>query len=114
MTQDEELQVRTLVEILGRHAEVRERAPSLEREAHAWLEAGFDDPEEVSDWLDARCFEAQAAQALERAGLTPEQAALRTSAGARQYEETIGFKFARGDLSLEEARRIATEAFWNS
>jgi plasmid stability protein len=114
MPQDEELQVRALVEILGRHEEARAHASSLEAAARAWLAAGFDDPEEVSEWLDARCFEATAAQALERAGLTPEQAALRTTAGARPYEETIGFKFARGDMSLDEARRIATSEFWNS
>jgi len=114
MEQEDELQIRTLVEILARYAEARDAVQTLEAAARAWLEAGFDDPEEVSAWLDARCFTATAAQALERAGLTPEQAALRTSAGARPYQDTIGFKFLRGDLSLDEARRIATSEFWNS
>jgi hypothetical protein len=82
--------------------------------ARRWMEAGFDDPEEVADWLRARCFDARGALALERAGLTPEQAAVRTKAGTADYEETIGFKIIKGDLSLEEARRIVTSDFWNS
>jgi hypothetical protein len=39
---------------------------------------------------------------------------MRTRAGAGDYEETIGYKIIRGDLGLEEARRIITNAFWNS
>jgi hypothetical protein len=39
---------------------------------------------------------------------------MRTRAGTRDYEETIGYKIINDDLSLEEARRIITNAFWNS
>jgi hypothetical protein len=39
---------------------------------------------------------------------------MRTSAGAADYEETIGYKIIEGDLSLDEARRIITAAFWDS
>jgi hypothetical protein len=85
-----------------------------EEAALEWLASGFDDPEEVGEWLDARCLTAGDAELLERAGLTPEQAALRTGAGAGGYEDTIGFKLSRGDLSLDEARRIITSEFWNS
>ena len=82
--------------------------------ARAWLDAGFADAEEVDDWLGARCFDPRRAQALDAAGITPEQAALRTREGRGGYEETVGYKFAQGDLTLEEARRIITSDFWNS
>ena len=81
--------------------------------ARRWVAAGFDDAEDVSDWLRAGCFSATGAQALDDAGITPEQAALRTTAGVRDYEETLAYKFVQGDLSISEARRIVTNAFWN-
>jgi hypothetical protein len=82
--------------------------------ARLWMEAGFDDPEEVDGWLRARCFKAERAQALEAAGFTPEQAALRTRAGSADYEDTIAYKLNHDDLSMGEARRIITSAFWDS
>ncbi|HYG11773.1 MAG TPA: hypothetical protein VD835_17635 [Pyrinomonadaceae bacterium] len=82
--------------------------------ARAWLDAGFDDPGEVDDWLAARCFDPRHAQTLDAAGFTPEQAALRTRQGRADYEETVAYKLAHGDLTLEEARRIITSDFWNS
>ena len=84
-----------------------------EEAARAWIEAGFDDAEEVEAWLAARCFTAAGAQALERAGITPEQASLRTRAGTGDYEETIGYKLSNGDLDFDEARRIITREFWD-
>ncbi|HEX8070562.1 MAG TPA: hypothetical protein VF546_11465 [Pyrinomonadaceae bacterium] len=84
----------------------------LESAAYQWLAAGFADADEIEDWLRARCFRARDAQTLERAGLTPEQAALRTTAGRGTYEDTVAYKFARGDLTIEEARRVATSEFW--
>lgn len=86
-------------------------APSL---AQQWIAAGFDDAEEVGDWLRARCFTPEGALALERAGITPAQASLRTTQGTQSYEETIGYKIINGDLSLDEARRIITSDFWNA
>lgn len=88
-------------------------APAVEV-AQAWIDAGFDDPEEVDDWLRARCFRADGAHALEMAGITPEQAAMRTQAGTADYEDTIGYKLTHGDLSFDEARRIITSEFWNT
>lgn len=82
--------------------------------ARAWLDAGFADAEEVGDWLAAHCFDPRHAQALDAAGITPEQAALRTRHGRTGDEETVACKFAHGDLTLEEARRIITSDFWNS
>src|SRR5918997_6348511 len=87
---------------------------TLDAAARAWLDAGFADAEEVDDWLGARCLDPRRAQALDAAGVTPEQAALLTREGRGGYEETVAYKFAQGDLTLEEARRIITSDFWNS
>jgi len=82
--------------------------------ARRWLAAGFDDAGEVADWLAARCFRPEVAARLEAAGVTPEQAELMTAAGRRDYEDTIAYKLSRGDLTIEEVRRIVTNDFWNS
>jgi hypothetical protein len=112
MTQAETFQL--ICEVLGEHAEDALAGARAEEVARQWLDAGFDDPEEIDDWLRARCFTASRAQALEAAGFTPEQAALRTTAGTAAYEDTIAYKLDHNDLSLDEARRIITSAFWNS
>ncbi len=87
---------------------------SVEETAQEWLAVGFTDEEEIEAWLNARCFTAQGALALEQRGITPEQAALRTRAGTKDYEDTIGYKIINNDLSFDEAMRIITNAFWNS
>lgn len=99
---------------LARHAQAAPAGDAAPATPQDWLDAGFDDPEEVEEWLSARCFSPAGASALERAGITPEQAAFRTRGGEPDYEETIGFKLSRGHLSPEEARRIVTNDFWNS
>jgi hypothetical protein len=81
--------------------------------ANEWIAAGFDDSEEIEGWLKARCFSATSAAQMEDFGITPQQAALRTSAGNSDYEDTIAFKVANRDLSLAEARRIINSEFWN-
>lgn len=106
--------LRDIIEALQRHDEITASGRPLEEVALEWFAAGFDDAEEVDAWLDARCFAARDAQTLERAGLTPEQAARLTAAGAGGYEDTVGFKIIKGDLSLDEARRLMTSDFWNS
>jgi hypothetical protein len=112
MEQDET--IRLIIEVLDEHGQEALDGATTEETARLWLAAGFDDPEEVDAWLKARCFRASHAQALEAAGFTPEQAALRTRAGAADYEDTIAYKLGRNDLSLNEARRIITSAFWNT
>jgi hypothetical protein len=102
---------RAVAEVLARRDAAGGRNPS--EAAREWVEHGFDDAEEVEAWLDAGCPDAAGARRLEDAGITPEQAALRTSAGASDAEDTLGRKLSRGDLSLEEARRIITREFWN-
>ncbi len=109
---DEKL--RRVGEVLERHGGAALGDASALAVAREWLDAGFDDPEEVDDWLRARCFKADDARTLEAAGITPEQAAIRTVAGAASYEDTIGYKLTHGDLSFDEARRIITSDFWNS
>lgn len=97
----------------GAGAEAALRGRSAEEAAQRWLDAGFDDAEEVAEWLAARCFDPRVAETLERAGFTPAQSSIRTKAGANSDEDTIGYKIANGDLSLDEARRIITRAFWH-
>ena len=106
---------RLIGETLGRHGDdALPGGASREAAARAWLDAGFADAEEVADWLGARCFDPRHAQTLDEAGVTPEQAALRTREGRGDYEETVAYKFAHGDLTLAEVRRIITSDFWNS
>lgn len=116
-TEQDKEQAETIVRIcrvLEQHGEDALHNAQAEEVAQEWIDAGFDDPEEIEGWLRARCFAPQRAQALEAAGFTPEQAALRTKAGTADYEDTIAFKLNRNDLSLNEARRIITHAFWDS
>ena len=101
-----------IAEVLKRRGALSagEDAEALARE---WAAAGFGDAPEVEDWLEAGCATPACARLLDDAGLTPEQAAIRTGGGSAGYEETVGRKVANGDLSLEEARRVVTSEFWN-
>lgn len=105
--------IKLICEALNKHGEAAQGGASVEDVARHWVDAGFDDAEEVEAWLRARCFQAERAQALEAAGFTPEQAALRTKAGTADYEDTIAYKLAHDDLTINEARRIITSAFWD-
>lgn len=111
---DTEAILQNICDVLKRHADAALENRPAETVAREWLGAGFDDPEEIDDWLRARCFRAAGAQKLERAGITPEQAAIPTTEGTSDYEDTIGYKTTRGDLGLDEARRIVTGQFWNT
>ncbi|MCA1594132.1 MAG: hypothetical protein LC754_16075 [Acidobacteria bacterium] len=111
---EERQAIRDIVAVLQRCGANAVSVQPLEEVAREWFVAGFADAEEVEDWLHARCFTPAGAQSLESAGITPEQAGIRTAAGAGDYEDTIGFKLMNGDLSFDEARRIITSDFWNS
>ncbi|SRR6266436_5932441 len=78
-----------------------------------WIDAGFDDPDEVQEWILAQCSSPLQARRLDDSGITPEQAALVTTAGFSSKAETVGHKVSTGEISLEEARRIITSHFWN-
>ena len=115
MTGDDQRQLLARIRAaLERHGGAALAGAPAETVAYRWFSHGFTDVEEIDDWLAARCFDPAHAHELERAGLTPEQAAARTTAGRGNYEDTIAFKIFRGDLSAEEARRIVTSDFWNS
>lgn len=105
---------RDIVKVLKSHGNPALGDAPAEDIAQEWIDAGFEDPDEVDDWLVARCFRADVAYSLESAGITPEQASLRATAGTSNYEDTIGYKITNGDLSIEEAKRIITSHFWNS
>ncbi|HEV3471538.1 MAG TPA: hypothetical protein VG148_19580 [Pyrinomonadaceae bacterium] len=111
-TNDTDENVRAVAEVLARRGLEATGGRDAFEAAREWVEEGFDDAEEVESWLGARCFEAAAARRLEEAGVTPEQAALRTRAGDTAGEDTLGRKLSRGEISLEEARRIITREFW--
>ncbi len=112
--EDQSSSVQRVGAVLARYGAAATGDESVAAVAAEWLAAGFDDPEEVDDWLRARCFSAGHAQALEQAGFTPAQAARRTTTGRGAYEDTIAYKLAQGDLTWDEARRIITSDFWHT
>ncbi|HVF54530.1 MAG TPA: hypothetical protein VM934_00190 [Pyrinomonadaceae bacterium] len=106
--------LRELSAVIRRYPAAAIGETTVEEVARRWLDAGFEDAEEVEDWLRARCFTADGAQQLENAGITPQQAGINTSAGSGNYEDTLGYKLIKGDLGFDEARRIITSEFWDS
>ena len=92
----------TSVDTIARFGELADRGRNPAVAARVWTDAGFDD-EETAQWLEARCFDPDAARELADLGVTPGQAAKRTRDGRRDYRDTIGFKVASGDLSARQA-----------
>lgn len=92
---------RTNVETIERFGELADRGDKPAKAARAWSVAGFDD-EETEQWLEARCFDPQAARELADLGVTPGQASMRTRDGRRDYRDTIAFKVSSGDLSARQ------------
>lgn len=90
-----------MVDTLTRHGEVA-HGGDAEGAAIEWEQAGMT-PEQADAWLDARCFDADAAARLAAAGITAEQAAERTDAGLGGYADTIGYKVANTDLDVADA-----------
>jgi len=89
---------RTSVETIRRYGEFADRGDAAEIAARAWTDAGFDD-ESTARWLEARCFDAEAARALAELGVTSGQAATRTRDGGDGSIATIAYKVANGDLT---------------
>ena len=106
--------IQAISDLLKQHGVAVDNGAARAEEASKWLAAGFDDAEEVDEWLRAKCFTAEHAQKLEAAGITPAQSALLTKAGAKDYQETIAYKTFKGDLSLDEARRVIESEFWKT
>lgn len=74
--------------------------------AETWAESGFE-AHEVDEWLLARCYDPSSARDLADAGVPPGEARMKTSAGAGDYVDTLGFKVSAGDVEVEEARELA-------
>ncbi|HWC27325.1 MAG TPA: hypothetical protein VG474_12130 [Solirubrobacteraceae bacterium] len=101
-------QPRVSADTIARFGELAERGDRPAVAARAWADAGFDD-EQTAKWLEARCFDPQAARELADLGVTPHQASQRTRDGRRDYADTIAFKVASGDLSARQgAARAAS------
>ena len=89
----------TIRDVIERHGYFAHRRDP-DGACEPWEEAGFD-AGEVDDWLNARCFDPDAAEDLDDVGITPEMAASMTGAGTGSYFETVVYKVAVGDLELE-------------
>jgi len=74
--------------------------------AWQWETHGFT-ADNVAKWLNARCFNPDAAAAMRDAGIAPEDAEEHTDRGDGGYTDTIGYKVSNCDLSVDEAARIA-------
>jgi hypothetical protein len=91
----------TSVETIRRYGELADRGDDPAIAAKRWTAAGFDD-QQTALWLEARCFDPQAARAMADLAVTPPQASKRTRDGGRDYLDTIAFKVASGDLSARQ------------
>lgn len=89
---------KTSVETIRRYEQLADRGGGAEAAAEAWTDAGFDDRTTAS-WLEARCFDPQAARALAELGVTAHQAAVRTRDGGNGELDTIAYKVASGGLT---------------
>jgi hypothetical protein len=98
----------TTPETIGRFDDLAEHLGDPADAAKAWTDAGFDD-EQTARWLEARCFDPDAARELDDLSVTPAQASKRTRDGKRDYLDTIAFKVSSGDLSPRQgAARAAS------
>ena len=94
--------LQTSIDTIARYGELADRGRNPAVAARAWSDAGFDD-DETAKWLEARCFDPQAARDL------ADLASQRTRDGRRDYNDTIAFKVASGDLSARQgAARAAS------
>ncbi|HYF25715.1 MAG TPA: hypothetical protein VD931_08270 [Baekduia sp.] len=94
----------TIRDVVERHGQFAHRGDP-EAAAEAWEETGLP-AEEVDQWLRARCYDPAAAEDMADAGISPEAASLRTSAGAARTTDTVAFKVCAGELEVDEARDI--------
>ncbi len=90
----------TSTETISRYGELADRGGPAELAARRWTQAGFDDTL-TARWLQARCFDPQAARELSELGVTPEQSAVRTRDGGG-FIDTIGYKVADGHLTARQ------------
>jgi hypothetical protein len=91
---------RTSAATVARYGELALRIGPAEAAAEAWTRAGFGD-EQTAAWLEARCFDPEAARALAELAIAPGQAAARTRDGG-DYLDTIGYKVSEGALTARQ------------
>ena len=91
----------TLRDVIERHGYLA-HGGDPDAASEAWEETGME-PGEVEGWLEARCFDPEAAEDMDEIGITPDMASVRTDAGSGGYVDTVGHKVAAGDLQREEA-----------
>jgi len=94
----------TVRDVIERHGHFA-HGGNPEDTAETWVESGFE-ADEVEEWLRARCFNPSTARDLADCGVTADLARMKTSAGAGDYVDTVGFKASAGDLEAEEARDL--------
>lgn len=94
----------TMQEVIERQGDFA-HGGDVEFTVKAWERAGFT-PEQVGAWLEARCFEAVDAKRLMDAGIDPVQASKMSDDEIGGYADTIGYKVANGDLSVEKAKGL--------
>lgn len=92
---------KTGIETIQRYGELADRGGDAAAAAKAWTDAGFDD-EQATLWLDARCFDPEAARDMAELRVTPGQASKRTRDGRGDYIDTIAYKVSNGDLSARQ------------
>lgn len=90
-----------MIELMKLHTDLVSRWLQPALAAERWETAGFT-VEETNRWLNARCYDPEAAQAIKDAGLTLNQARVHTNRGQTAEVETVGFKVARGHINPEE------------
>ncbi len=93
--------VSTSPETIKQFGELADRGGDARAAAQTWTDAGFDDPV-AAKWLEARCFDPEAARALADMGVTPKQASHKTRDGGGEYRDTIAYKVANGDLTTRQ------------
>ncbi|MFP5388524.1 MAG: hypothetical protein ACLGG5_04415 [Thermoleophilia bacterium] len=94
----------TVREVIERHGHFA-HGGNPEDTAETWIESGFE-AHEVEEWLNARCFDPNAARDLADMGVSPDDARVKTEVGAGDYTDTVGFKVSAGHLEVEEARDL--------
>lgn len=92
----------TGLETIRRYGDLAARGGEPSVAAQAWTDAGFDDAT-AARWLEARCFDPEAARALADLGVSPHQAAVRTRDGGDGRPQTIAYKVSNGDLTPRQA-----------
>lgn len=100
---------RTSIDTISRFGELADRGDDPAVAAKAWTAAGFDD-DQTAMWLQARCFDPQAARDLANLAVTAAQASKRTRDGRRDYLDTIAYKVASGDLSARQGAARASSS----